>query len=144
MLSTQNFANMTAAEVAERHQEKMLVLGPVLERLKNELLDPLVERSYAILTRRGVLPPAPQALQGLSVGVSYISLIAQAQKATGLAALTQGIDFASRLAAVRPDVLNRVDFENALEQGLTMLGVPPGVLKSRAEVSAEGYTAAAE
>lgn len=144
MLSTQNFANMTAAEVAERHQEKMLVLGPVLERLKNELLDPLVERSYAILTRRGVLPPAPQALQGLSIGVSYISLIAQAQKATGLAALTQGIDFASRLAAVRPDVLNRVDFENALEQGLTMLGVPPGVLKSRAEVSAEGYTAAAE
>jgi hypothetical protein len=34
-LSSQTYSNMTAAEVAERHQEKMLVLGPVLERLKN-------------------------------------------------------------------------------------------------------------
>ena len=31
--------NMTATEVAERHEEKLLMLGPVLERLHNEGTD---------------------------------------------------------------------------------------------------------
>ena len=46
LLSAQNYTSMTATEVAERHQEKMLVLGPVLERLKNERLDPLIDRAF--------------------------------------------------------------------------------------------------
>ena len=102
MLSTQNYSNMTAAEVAERHQEKLLVLGPVLERLKNELLDPLVERSYAILQRRGVLPHPPESVQGLELGVSYVSMIAQAQKAAGMAAVSQVFFGAGQAGSIRP------------------------------------------
>lgn len=129
-LSSQNYANMTAAEVAERHQEKMLVLGPVLERLKNELLDPLVDRAFNLLARRGLLPPAPESIQGLPLKVEYVSMIAQAQKSAGLSALVQGLDFAARLAAAKPEVLSRVDYECALEEGLKALGVAPALLKS--------------
>ena len=136
MLSTQNYSNMTAAEVAERHQEKLLVLGPVLERLKNELLDPLVERSYAILQRRGVLPHPPESVQGLELGVSYVSMIAQAQKAAGMAAVSQAMAYASSLAQAKPEVLDRVDFDAALEQGMQMMGVPPGILRTREQAQA--------
>lgn len=129
-LSSQNYSNMTAAEVAERRQEKMLVLGPVLERLKNELLDPLIDRSFNLLARQGLLPPAPPSVQGLEMKVEYVSMIAQAQKAAGLSALSQGLAFAANVAAAKPEVLERVDYDCALEEGLKALGVAPALLKS--------------
>ena len=130
MLSAQNYSNMTAAEVAERHQEKMLVLGPVLERLKNELLDPLIDRAFALLYRQGLLPPAPESVQGLKMKVEYVSLIARAQKAAGLSSLVQGINYAATLAAANPQVADRVDYNRALEEGLNALGVAPALLKN--------------
>lgn len=132
-LTSQTYSQMTAAEVAERHQEKMLVLGPVLERLKNELLDPLVDRAFNLLARQGLLPPPPQSIQGQAMKVEYVSMIAQAQKAAGLSSLVQGVDFAARLAAANPEVLARVDYGRALETGLKALGVAPALLKSAAD-----------
>ncbi len=133
MISAQNFSNMTATEVAERHQEKMLVLGPVLERLKNELLDPLIERTFAIMFRRGVVPLPPACVQGQEMKVQYVSLIAQAQKQSGMSALQQGIAFTSSLAQGNPQVLDKINFDAALEEGLDMLGVSPRVLRSDEE-----------
>ncbi|WP_428078547.1 portal protein [Candidatus Avelusimicrobium alvi] len=136
MLTAQNYSNMTAAEVAERHQEKMLVLGPVLERLKNELLDPLIDRAFNLLSRQGLLPAAPQSIQGLEMKVEYVSMIAQAQKAAGLASLVQGLNYAASLAAARPEVLDRVDYDRALEEGLNTLGVAPALLRSAEDAQA--------
>lgn len=130
MLSAQNFSNMTATEVAERHQEKMLVLGPVLERLKNELLDPLIERTFAIMSRRGVIPLPPAEIEGKDIKVQYVSMIAQAQRQSGMAAIRQGIAFTASLAQGNPQVLDKVDFDAALEEGLDILGVPPLMLRS--------------
>ncbi|MCQ2410841.1 MAG: portal protein [Elusimicrobiaceae bacterium] len=132
-LTAQSYAGMTATEVAERHQEKMLVLGPVLERLKNELLDPLIDRAFNLLARQGLLPTPPESIQGVPLKVEYVSMIAQAQKAAGLSSLVQGIHYASSLASVRPDLLNRVDYDCALEEGLKALGVAPALLKSESE-----------
>ena len=137
-LTAQSYAGMTATEVAERHQEKMLVLGPVLERLKNELLDPLIDRAFNLLARQGQLPPAPPSIQGLPIKVEYVSMIAQAQKAAGLSSLMQGLNYAASLATVRPELLNRVDYDCALEEGLKALGVAPALLKSPEEVTAPG------
>ncbi len=133
MLSTQNFAHMTATEVAERHQEKMLVLGPVLERLKNELLDPLIERTFAIMVRRGVLPLPPPEIEEQEVKIQYVSMIAQAQKQNGINAIEQGIAFTASLAQGNPQVLDKVDFDAALEEGLDLLGVPAVMLRSQEE-----------
>lgn len=136
MLSAQNYSNMTAAEVAERHQEKMLVLGPVLERLKNELLDPLIDRAFHLLLRQGLLPLPPESIQGQEVKVEYVSMIAQAQKAAGLSALVQGLSYAKSLASSAPSVLDRIDYDRALEEGLNTLGVAPALLRAQDEVQA--------
>lgn len=133
MLNTQNFSNMTATEVVERHQEKMLVLGPVLERLKNELLDPLIDRTFNIMMRRGVIPLPPQIIEGMDMKVEYVSMIAQAQKAAGIGAITQGIEFTASLAQAEPNVLDNINFDAALEEGLNLLGVPPVMLRSAEE-----------
>ena len=123
LLSSLQTQRMTAAEVAERHEEKMLVLGPVLERLKSELLDPLIHRTFCILLRQGVLPPAPAFIQGIPLGVEYISMIAQAQKASGLRTLAQAMEYASLLAQSKPAILEQIDYSRALEDGLNQLGL---------------------
>ncbi len=132
-LSSQDFSTKTAAEVAERHQEKMIVLGPVLERLKNELLDPLIDRTFELLARQGKLPQPPACIQGMPLQVDYISMIAQAQKSTGVVSLLQGVQYAATLAQNKPELLNRVDYDCALEEGLQALGVAPTLLKTSSE-----------
>jgi len=62
LMVSQQSQNMTATEVAERHEEKMLMLGPVLERLQNELIDPLIEITFSAMVNAGVLPPPPPPL----------------------------------------------------------------------------------
>lgn len=139
MISNIDAGKMTATEVAERVQEKMMVLGPVLERLKNELLDPLIERAFNICRRAGILPPPPKEIQGKNIQVSYISMIAQAQKATGLNSIRQGAQFASELAqlqasAEQAEVLDVVDFDGALREGLTAIGATPKMIRPEEEV----------
>ncbi len=123
MLSAQDTPSLTATEVAERKQEKMLLLGPVLQRLKTELLDPLIERTYYILLRQGALPPAPELLHGLELHATYISMIAQAQRAAALEPLAQGVAFAEKLTQTAPELAARLNYPRALAEGLESLGV---------------------
>lgn len=71
----------TATEVAELHEEKMLMLGPVLERLHNELLKPLIDITFDYMMEAGIVPPPPEELQGQDLNVELISMLAQAQRA---------------------------------------------------------------
>lgn len=96
MLATQPNTRMTATEVAERHEEKLLMLGPVLERLHNELLDPLVDITFTRMLQAGIVPPAPEELQGMDLNVEFVSMLAQAQRAIG----TNSVD--SSLATSAP------------------------------------------
>ena len=123
MLATQDLPHMTATEVAERRQEKMLLLGPVLQRLKTELLDPLIERVYYILLRQGVIPQAPAYLNGLEMHVTYISTIAQAQRASMLEPLAQGLQLAAQITQADPSTGNQVNYPRALTEGFESLGL---------------------
>lgn len=52
MLAQQDTPQMTAREVAERHEEKLLMLSPVLEQMHNEVLAPLTKRTFEICLRK--------------------------------------------------------------------------------------------
>ena len=67
MLANATDTRMTATEVAERHEEKLLMLGPVLERLHNELLDPLIDITFNRMIENNLIPPAPPELQGMEL-----------------------------------------------------------------------------
>ena len=72
---------MTAREVTERSAEKLVLLGPVLERLHTEALSVAIDRTMSIADRFNLLPEPPLEIQGQPLKVEYISLLAQAQKA---------------------------------------------------------------
>jgi hypothetical protein len=128
-------ANMTAREVAERHEEKLLMLGPVIERFKTELHDPVIDRTFAIALRAGILPEPPQELQGMDINIEYISILAQAQKMVGTRTIEQTASFVGNLAAAKPEVLDKFDFDEAVDQYANMMGTPAKIVRSPEAVS---------
>jgi len=115
---------MTATEVAERHEEKLLALGPVLERLHNELLQPMIENTFEIMLEQGLFPPPPPELQGVDITVEFVSILAQAQRAVGSNSIDRFMGNAVQLAQVRPDVLDKINFDQWVDTYSNMVGVP--------------------
>lgn len=134
MLATSDRRNMTATEVAERHDEKLLMLGPVLERLNDELLNPLIDRTFAIMMRNGLIPEPPEELQGVDLKVEHISVMAQAQKMVSTSAVDRFSGFVGQLAGVSPDVLDNVDFDKMTHEYADMMGVSPNIVRSPDQV----------
>jgi hypothetical protein len=121
---------MTAREVQERREEKLLQLGTVLESLQDELLDPLIDRIFAIALRQGRIPPAPEPLQGRPLKVEYISIMAAAQKLLATTGIERIATFAANLAAVEPGVLDKLDVDQVIDELADALGVPPSIIRS--------------
>ncbi len=64
----------SATEIAERRAEKLVMLGPVLERLHDDLLEPLIGRVFQIMGRAGHIPPPPfPELDGQRLQPEYVS-----------------------------------------------------------------------
>jgi hypothetical protein len=118
-------------EIAERKEEKLLALGPVLENIYGGQLEPVIDRTYDLMNARGMLPPPPPELDGQKLKIEYISILAQAQKAVPTGSIERLFAFAGQLAAVKPDCprqdrrrTRRIDIYG------DYLGVPPSVVVS--------------
>lgn len=125
--------NMTATEIRERAGEKLILLGPVLDRLHSDLLSPVIDRVFSIALRRGVLPFPPEILQGQELKVEYISLLAQAQKLVGISSIEQFMAFVQAGSQTYQEMIDIVNYDEAAEEYADMLGVPPGVVRSQEE-----------
>lgn len=123
----------TATEVNELSEEKMLALGPTLEQLNDDALDPLIDRVFNIMARRGLIPTPPDELQGQALTVEYISIMAQAQRAVGLASLDRFAGAIGQVSQYIPDVLDRFNADEFVEQYADGTGVPPTLLRSTEE-----------
>lgn len=115
-------------EIAERKEEKLLALGPVLENIYGGQLAPTIDRTYSIMEQRGLLPEAPPEIQGQELKIEYISMLAQAQKAVSTGSIERVASFAGNLAAVKPEVLDKLNFDEAVDLYADALGAPPSMV----------------
>jgi hypothetical protein len=129
MLANDDRSGVTATEVQERHEEKLLALGPVLEQLNQDLLDPLIDITFQIMLRQGFIPTPPEELQGQDIKVEYISVMAQAQKLVGVSGLERFAGFVGNLIKVSPEVMDKVDLDQTVDVYGDMTSVPPGVVR---------------
>lgn len=138
MLSESDRREITAREIDERHEEKLLALGPVLEQLNQDLLDPLVEITFETMLKQNLVPPAPPELHGMTLRVEYTSIMAQAQKLLGIAGLERFSGFVGnvRTATEDPSVIDKVDFDTLIDKYGEMTGVPPGIVRDQDKVDA--------
>ena len=130
MLANSDRRQITAREVAEKHEEKLLMLGPVLERLHTELLGPLIDRTFNILQRGGVLPPPPEELQNVELNVEYVSVLAQAQRLVSLGSLERLSGYVASLSEIWPEARNKFDAAQSIDDYSEALGTNPKVVRS--------------
>lgn len=128
MLANDTRSNITAREIAERHEEKMLMLGPVLERLNDEMLEPKIDIVFAHIVESGQLPPPPREMMGQAFGVQFISTLHQAQQAAGMSVIDRILGVVGGMAQFSPGVLDKLDYDQIVDVYADMLGVDPSVV----------------
>lgn len=115
----------TAREVEERHEEKLIALGPVVEGQKDDVHDPVVDRVFAMMTRAGLIPPPPKELTGVKLKVEYLSLLSQAQKLVGIQGIERFTQYAVTLAEVVPTARHKVNWNQLLDDHAEATGINP-------------------
>ncbi|MNJ33379.1 Bacteriophage head to tail connecting protein [compost metagenome] len=138
----------TATEIVARKEEKMAMLGPVVERVDFEGLDPIIERTFNIMLRQSLpiwaglidgeawLPEPPEDLQGVDIEADYISILAQAQKAQAVTSLERFAAFAGNLSGAFPEVRDKVNSDQLMDEYAEAIGVVPTVVRGDDEVDA--------
>jgi Bacteriophage head to tail connecting protein len=124
----------TATEIDARREEKLILLGPVIERTENEGLDDIIERTFAIMSRRKLFAPPPAELSGAPITVEYISLLAEAQRAASTAAIERVLQLVGGLVAVKPDAIDNLDTDALIDHYADLLNLPPNLLRASAQV----------
>ncbi len=135
MLANATDTRMTATEVAERHEEKLLMLGPVLERLHNELLDPLIDNTFNRMVEANLVPPAPEELQGMELSVEFVSMLAQAQRAIGTNSVDRYTNTMGMIAQMKPDILDKFNSDEWANSYADMLGIDPKLVVADQQVA---------
>lgn len=129
--------NMTATEVAERHEEKLLMLGPVLERQQNENIDPLIDMTFEQLAEAGLLPPPPPELEGQPLETELLGILAQAQRAVQANTVDRFIVGVGNIANIlgKPEVGDKINGDGAVDVLADSLGVDPRLLTDDRDVA---------
>lgn len=126
----------TATEIDARREEKLVMLGPVIDRNKVEGLYPDINRIFQIMARRGLLPPPPEAMRGFPVKVDLISLLADVQSASATSGIERVWQFAGNIAAAIPSILDNLDPDETIAAYADLLRVPPQILMTKADKEA--------
>lgn len=140
MISQSEQKDVTAEAIARKYEEKVAMLGPVLERQNDEKLNPSIDRMFSIALRRGLLPPWPEELDGSPLKVEYVSVLAAAQRLVSASSIDRYSGFIGGLAKAQaeagepPTVFDKLDFDQAADEYADALGVPANVVRSDDQV----------
>lgn len=96
-------------ELTERRGEKLLQLGPVIEKNLNEAMTPAINRIASIMARRGLLPPKPAALRNVPIEIRYVSILALTQAAAATAGMERTVAMAGKMEGVWPGTIDNID-----------------------------------
>lgn len=126
----------SATEIDARREEKLVMLGSVLERFENEALDPSINRIFQIMLRAGLLPEPPENIQARGLEIQYVSILTTAQRATSAIPTERWIGLIGNLAAVAPSVLNIPNWDEMIRNYGEAIGVQARDMNSREQSAA--------
>ena len=137
MMRMQDRANMTATEVVQRTTEMMRLFGPLIGRLESEMLGPLIDRVFGILSREGLLPEPPELIQGSDSVVEFVSPVATAQRQTQADSIMQVMQM---VGVFGPDVAMQIaqknlDVDRLFRWLWDLFNNDPDLLRSQEEIA---------
>jgi hypothetical protein len=129
-------SNVTATEIDARRAEAMLMLGPVLERLNHEGFAKIHDRVFGIASRAGILPPAPQEVQGKHLTIEFTSMIELAQNANQASGIERLFNLVGALAGIDPAAADNVDIDYGLVKVSYLYNNDPKLIRSPKQLAA--------
>jgi len=132
----QTRSNVTAAEIDARRSEAMIMLGPVLERIDYEVLQPIISRTFGIMLRAGILPKAPKEVQGQGMNIEFVSMLTQAQDASQAGGIERVLQLVGGLVGVKPEVMDNLDIDYTVDKYSALLNNDPKMIRSPEELAA--------
>ncbi len=135
--SEQKVSHVTAAEINQRTAETMAAMTPVLGQWDHDSSGPLIENAQIILGEAGRLPEKPKELQGDRLVPRYISVLAQASKASLITTQEKCITFAAQTAEALqdPTLLKLVNGEEHIRVHAENSGLDPKLILDETEFS---------
>jgi hypothetical protein len=132
-----NLSPLKAAEVYERKEDRMIRLGPVVERMQHEFLDPLITRGFNILGRAEKLPPFPMEYADMvsDYEIDYISPLAEAQKQLAAGPINNFLQFFMGVLQIDPAAKDKVNTDRLVDEYADITGPSPVILNSEDEVA---------
>lgn len=123
----------TATEIDARREEKLVLLGPVLERILNEGLSKAIDRVWGIMLRGGLFPPVPAAFNGrpTDIQIEYVSMLAVAMRSLVTAPVEKLWAFAGTIAGVKPEILDKLNPDETIDIYAEALSVPPRIVNDQ-------------
>lgn len=129
-------AEQTAYEIQEHEEEQLRMMGSMLGRVQDELLGPLIQRSYELLQSVDRIPPAPESLQRGKLKIIYVSPAARAQKAMKAVSMSRFVQELTPMAQIQPDIFDAIDMDRFAQEYAILRGLPQVVLRSPDEIEA--------
>jgi hypothetical protein len=120
----------TVEEIASRNEEKLTQLGPVIERVNTEKLEVAIDRTFGIMERGGLLPPAPDDLRGVNLRIDFVSILTQMQRMVGLGQIERTVSFVGNLAAAFPQAADKLDIDEVVDEYADRAGMPKKLIRS--------------
>lgn len=138
--------DMTAFEVAQRMNEKLRYMMPMLGRLQSELFNPLLHKVFGILRAAGKLPEMPEDIR--TYKIQYLTRVTQAQQQSDTEAMIGTLQAAAPMMQIDPAVRHVFNLPKGARRIALNLGVPEEFMRSEKETAAltqqEAQMAAAE
>lgn len=124
--------NMTAFEVAQRQNEKLRLMAPMLGRIQAELFSPILGRVLRIMLRSNKLKAVPQILRERNpvFRPRYLSQLAQAQQSTDSDAIVTTMQIVGQLAQFDPNALAPFDMVESSKIVARAQGYPTEAMRS--------------
>lgn len=133
-LQLQQGPQMTATEVMQRTEENLRMMGPILGRLNNELLKPIIDRVFGIMFRKGLFGDVPDDLKGKDLEVRYVSQISKAQRSGEADTFTRVIQSVAPILEMQPQMLENINGDAVLRYHADVFGLPEEMLRGVEEV----------
>ena len=135
-----NLSPLKAAEVYERKDERMIRLGPTVERAQFEVLSPLINRGFNIAGRKGMLPEFPQEfvdeVAGGNYKIIYVSPLAEAQKQLGMAPITNFLQTFAGVLQLAPEARDKINADRLVDEIGETTGAPAVIFNTEEEIAA--------
>lgn len=127
---------MTVPEVQRRISESLSLVGPTIGRVVDGQLTPMLMRTYGILERQLLFPPAPKEIQGKEMDIVYLSPLARSQRSGEMNGMATWLQLIGELAQFIPGIKDKVDGDRVADISADLLGVDPFAVRDQDKVNA--------